>query len=352
MRRDLRVASFAGTRRLLNVAATLTASALLGGCVFVASSGVSPPNPAPEPVVAAPEAPPPVPAPPPAPAPKPEPEPTRTAIVLTQEIPAFADVADELLRRLDSEHVTVHDLGGRPAEAGRVLAELKAANPDRVVAIGLLAATVAKELEGTPVVFAQVYNYTDNDLISPHSKGVSFLPPFDRQLETWRALSPTLRHVGVITGPGQEGLVDEIRRAAGDEGLELSVRTAQTDQEALFNFKRLTTEIQGLWLLPDNRILSPTVVREIMSYAAKHRIQVVVFGRNLLGLGALMSIEASHADVAERVLERFEAVSENGDLRGPDMLPLTDMRVRVNQEVARHLDLVVPEQLASSRASN
>ena len=42
----------------------------------------------------------------------------------------------------------------------------------------------------------------------------------------------------------------------------------------------MTHAIDGLWLLPDNRILSPDVVREMMSYSAKHKKQVVVFGNN------------------------------------------------------------------------
>lgn len=349
MRREPQTSNLRGPvgQWLRDVAALTGASIALSGCVFIASEVE--PVPPQEPEVAVVE---PAPTPPPPAAPKaPEPPPPSesTAIVLSQDIPAFSEIADEIRRLLPAEHVvTIHNLAGRQTNAERVVAELAEVDPDRMIAIGLLAATVASRIPETPMVFCQVYNHADYGLISPRAKGVSFLPPFDIQIDAWKKISPDLRSVGVITGPGQEALIEEIRKATADASVQLLVRTADTDQEALFNFKTLTPDIQGLWLLPDNRILSPEIVREIMSYAAKHRRQVVVFGENLLGLGALMSIETDYADVAERALARFDALQANGQLGGPDMLPLTQMHVRPNSEVADYLGLIVPEQLADS----
>ena len=124
-------------------------------------------------------------------------------------------------------------------------------------------------------------------------------PPFDLQLDAWQTLSPALRSVGVIAGPNQDGLIAEIEEAAAAANVELLSRTVHSDKEALLAFKRLTPNIQGLWLLPDNRILSPRVVREIMSYSAKRKTQIVVFGPSLLGFGALMSVTSTADDVAE-----------------------------------------------------
>lgn len=339
-------------RRWLRDLAVLSfASTVLTACVFLPSD-VEPP-PAVEPQAAAVET---APAPAPAPArpesPPPVAEPQRWAIVLSQEIPAFREIADEITRRLGSERVDVYNLDGRTANGQRVTAALADTHPDRLIAIGLLAATVVKRTPDAPMVFCQVYNYGDHELISANSKGVSLLPPFGPQLDAWKALSPELSHVGVITGPGQEPLIDEIRNAATEHGVELSVRTVLTDQEALYEFKDITPDIQGLWLLPDNRILSPEVVREIMVYAGKHRRQVVVFGSNLLGLGALMSVESDAADVADRVLARFDSLQSNHELGDPDMLSLTEMRLRINRDVASRLGLVVPEHMANAAASD
>jgi len=202
------------------------------------------------------------------------------------------------------------------------------------------------------MVFCQVFNYQDHDLISRSSKGVNLLPPFDTQLEAWTSLAPGLKSIGIITGPDQDSLVDEIRAVTAAQQIELSVRTVLSDKEALYSFKRLTPEIQGLWLLPDNRILSPAVVREIITYGARHRIQVVVFGANLLSAGALMSVTSINGDIADQVLSRLDTISETGQLAGPDMRPLTRMQVEVNRDVARHLGLAVSEQVVRLGTGN
>jgi ABC-type uncharacterized transport system substrate-binding protein len=256
------------------------------------------------------------------------------------------DIA-EAIQQQSAARVTLHNLDGEPTNAEGVLAEL-GANSDRVVAIGLLAATVGRRAN-LPMVFCQVYNYQDYDLVSETSKGVQLLPPFSLQLKAWTRLSPELQRIGIVTGPAQDSLIAEIQQVVERAGLTLTVASVQSDQEALLAFKDMTQSIDGLWLLPDNRILSPTVVQEIMSYSAKHRKQVVVFGDNFLSLGALMSVTSDARDVAERVLARFDNVSEGGRLLGPDMQQLTKIHTDVNAAVANYLGLAVPGQMIGAR---
>jgi len=273
--------------------------------------------------------------------------PQRTVVLLSDDIPEFATIAREIELRADTEHLTVLNLDANPANIQRIKAEAR--DVDQVIAIGLLAATVGLQIDSKRSVFCQVFNYRDYDLISADSKGVNMLPPFDMQLRHWTELDPGLRSVGIIAGPNQDDLIEEARAAAEQHDIDLAVRIVSSDKEALYTFRLLMPDIQGLWLLPDNRILSPEVVREIMANSARHRKQVVVFGENLLGVGGLMSVTSDPGDVAEQVLARLERVSADGRLAGPAMTPLTKVHVQFNHEVARHLDLAVP-QLVISRS--
>ncbi len=282
------------------------------------------------------------------PEPVPPPLPVRTALLLSNDIPAFSAIAEEIVARIGDAPLSIYNLDGNPANISRIRAE--AAEADRLVAVGLLAASVAREIEDKPLVFCQVFNYQDHDLISASSKGVKLLPPFNLQLDEWLALAPELERIGIVVGPGQEQLVREIQIAAQSAQIELAVRTVQSDKEALYDFKRMTQDIQGLWLLPDNRVLSPEVVREIMSYSARHRTQVVVFGANLLDLGALMSVTSDPGDIAERVLERLASIDADNRVPGPDMQSLTTLNVDVNAEAARYLGLSLAPQSARSVA--
>ena len=319
--------------------APLAIACILAGCSSITSS-IPMPRPVPaEPVPPAPivELTPEASRPPPPPAQPAPVVPVRTAVLLSDDIPEFTAISDEIERRADSEHLVVYNLDGNLANIPRIKTE--AAGVDQIIAIGLLAASVGREIESKRMVFCQVFNYQDHNLLSTTTKGVNFLPPFDIQLQRWTAIAPDMRDIGILTGPNQEDLIAEIRAATESQGIGLAVREVSSDKEALYAFKRLTPDIQGLWLLPDNRILSPGVVREIMSYSARHRKQVLVFGANLLGIGGLLSITSDPGDVAEQVLARLDQLSADGNLAGPDMRPLTTLHVEINPEVARHLGI-------------
>ena len=71
------------------------------------------------------------------------------------------------------------------------------------------------------MVFCQVFNYLEHDLLSPKSKGVKLLPPFRLQLDAWKELSPALQSIGLVIGPNQEALIAEATEAAEAYGIEL-----------------------------------------------------------------------------------------------------------------------------------
>ena len=266
----------------------------------------------------------------------------RTAVIVSVDIPDHTEISAELLRR-SPDNVTVYTLTGSPGDAAGLAAELADFDPDRIVAIGLTAAIAARAVAATPTVFCQVYNYQDHDLVSANSKGVSMLPPVDLQLREWTRLTPGLRRIAVITGPGHDALIGEMEQAAERFGVTLSVRLANSDREALFAFREVAPEVDGLWLLPDNRILSPEVIGEIFAYSAEHGKQIATFGRSLLATGALLSSSGDPSDVVDRVLDRFASMDDHGSLQGPDMLRLTAVRTEINGPVATRLGLAKGE---------
>ncbi len=268
---------------------------------------------------------------------EPQPERSRIAILLSDDVPTYEAIADLVTQRGRQNDYKILNLDRNPEISASTLAEIKQFDPDKIVAIGLLAAKAGQEFADTPMVFCQVFNYQDHNLISPKSKGVKFLPPFSLQMEIWKELSPDLQTVGLITGPGQDELVAEIRKATGQYQVELLARTVHSDKEALYAFKQLTSQIQGFWLLPDNRILSPTVLREIVSYGRKHGNQTVVFSPQLLFLGADISFTSSDTDVADAVLKVLGGAADKNSLFGPPMTPLTTLRAEINPDVSDDL---------------
>jgi len=259
------------------------------------------------------------------------------AILLSDESPAFRRVAEEMASQagMPIENFRLNDSTTSPAE---ILRRLQQSPRSTVVAIGLPAARAARRLTEKQVVFCQVSSHEEGSLASPFMRGVSATPPVREQFRAWRALNPKLRTVGVITGSQQSALLTEARQAAQAHGLELIAVEVRSDRETLYAFKRLSRRVQGLWLVPDNRVLSNTVLRDLMTHAVKEGKQVLAFSHELLGLGALLSVESSAADIAGQVLARTRETSA----KSIGVLPLTRVEIRVNATMLRRFGLTLP----------
>jgi ABC-type uncharacterized transport system substrate-binding protein len=181
-----------------------------------------------------------------------------------------------------------------------------------------------------PVVFSQVFNYRHHGLLRENSRGVASLPPLDAQLAAWKEVDPTVARIGMIVGEGHDDLIAEARSAAEKRGIELVVQVTNSDQETLYYFRRMIRNIDGFWLLPDNRILSARVLREMFADAKRQRVPVSVPTDSMLSLGGMISMTTSAADIAESIVKVVRAIQAGRIDRVPPISPLSDIRVKTN----------------------
>jgi ABC-type uncharacterized transport system substrate-binding protein len=283
----------------------------------------------PEPVVVVPE---PEPEPPPKPAPPPPP-PQQVAIVLSSRQPAYEEVANELSERLDN--VAIYDLGDRSQPPVLAFRQINDSRTDAVVAIGLRAARSSVALAQVPVIFSQVFNYQDYGLVTDNSRGVSALAPLDAHLDAWKTLDPTLARVGMIIGAGHDSLRAEAEIAAQKHGIDLQIREAGSDQETLYHFKRMIHEIDGFWLFPDNRILSPRVLAEVLEQANRRRVPVAVSNDAMLQMGAAISVSTVASDIAATIVKVLERMRAGGMESLPPLTQLSEVRVATNDALMK-----------------
>lgn len=262
-----------------------------------------------------------------------EPIETLVAVVLSERLTAYSDVATALDEFLKNHEV--YDLGDHsrtPKEAFAAIAESQASG---VVAIGLRAAMAAKKFSTVPVVFSQVFNFVDDDLTSETMKGVAALAPIELHLDAWQELDPGLRNVGAILGAGHDDLIAETDYAMQARGIKFHYAIAASDKETLYLFNRLARDIDGFLLFPDNRILSRSVLDEIMAYASQHRVQVSVFNESLLDHGALFSGSSLPGDVAETIAHVLDSLLDDQGGEIPPVSGLSKIDIQTNPFLMR-----------------
>lgn len=275
------------------------------------------PEPEPEPQVA-------VPVPEPEP-PMEEPEPHRIAIVLSDRSPAYENVAIELGNLL--EDFLLYNLADRSLSPEATFAAIADSDAKAVVAIGLEAAEKAMTLSRLPVVFCQVFNIDVTESVVP-IKGVSSIPPLAPQLRAWKQLRPGLTDLGAIVGEGHDDLIAEAKIAAAENGVNLHYRIATSDRETLYMFNRMAPNIDGFWLFPDNRVLSIAILKEMLSYAHRHEVQIAVFNSGLLEMGAALSATTVDSDIARTAIELADRLIKGEADAIPARTPLQKVEMR------------------------
>jgi ABC-type uncharacterized transport system substrate-binding protein len=263
----------------------------------------------------------------------------RVAVVLTEPLPAYRNVAAELDAYL--EDYTIYDLADRSRAPRHAFAEIAKSDAQYVVAIGLHAAKVARTYAKVPVIFSQVFNVSENGLASDQIKGVAMLPPLDLQIAAWHEMDPKIRNIGAILGDGHEDLIAEAEQAMLERGIKFHYAVANSDRETLYHFKRLLGDIDGYLLFPDNRILSREVFMQLMSDAARHRIQVAVFNDSLLKHGATFSASPVDSNIAGKIAIALNKIDKGNIDDVASLTPLSEIRIRTNPAMVRIFGLQV-----------
>lgn len=261
------------------------------------------------------------------------------AILFDGAISDYSAVAARLSERLPPDRYRVTPIPMGPREGSQLPEALRGRPRLYVVAIGLEAARMARDGLDAPIVFAQVFNYQELLVEGRPIRGVSALPPFALQAREWKRLDPELRRLGVIVSERHAHLVGEAAEGAAGAGLVLEHLTSTSDQETLYLFRRLAPLIDGLWLIPDEGILSPPVVRDLLGYAVAHGVRVLVSSDVFLEWGASLSATSTASDVADAVRTVLERMIAGEVDALPAMTPLSEVTVRVNPQVADRLGL-------------
>ena len=242
------------------------------------------------------------------------------SIILTNSQPAYADVARQLTQHFDNYEI--YDLSKDDRPPVTILRVINDSNPGAVIAIGLRAARSSVAMSDHPVVFSQVFNYEHHELLQKNSRGVAALPPVDAQIAAWKEVDPSVKRIGLIIGEGHEELVAAAEIGAQRHDIDLVVQIARSDQETLYFFRRMIRDVDGLWLLPDNRILSSRVLQQMLTEAKQRRLPVSVPSESMLSLGAMISMTTQASDIAETIADVVRKIAA-GNIEG--VSPITQL---------------------------
>jgi ABC-type uncharacterized transport system substrate-binding protein len=268
-------------------------------------------------------------------------------IVLASDDKGAVAAATAALQGAYGGRVELHNLGASRGRENEIVRAIRASPLHQVVAVGLLAAQVARQrLDGKQVVFCQVLNVEEFNLVASWMKGVSGIPSLARQFAAWKVLDPNLRKIGLITGQHAGYMLVEAEAAAKPLGLEIEHVAVSSERAVLSALQELRERrIGGLWLAPDSSILSQRAILDLMASTVKHNVPVLAFSPALLKEGALLSATADTREIASVALERLRKSVPGSGVPGEPLAPLTGARITVSAAAAARFGLAISPKL-------
>jgi putative ABC transport system substrate-binding protein len=240
-----------------------------------------------------------------------------------------------------------YDMEGDFERGRKILAEIDTkTKPDLIFAVGIWALQVVVSQPTTaPVVFAMVLNPPTIVGGAKNVTGASMNVPVEDAIRLFKQLGPNIKRIGVIYNQARTGYL--VRRAdtvARENGLVLVATEIRSSRDAIAALEAMQDGIDALWILPDETILAPTVVQQMLLFSYRKRVPLLGLSESQAQAGALLSLSfASGEDIGRQAGDLA-----NGILAGKAAgeLPYTTARqvkLTVNLKAAQKLGMEIPK---------
>lgn len=243
--------------------------------------------------------------------------------------------------------VKIYDLRGN-VTGGRTIAQnLRAEQPDLIVAVGLKAALAAKlEVFDSPIVICMVMSPESYDFTAPNLYGVSMRPPIEQQLAALHALMPQTKRIGLLYDERFSGpMLQVAAHEAEKQGLQLVPALIAAADDLPTALRALTSKIDALWLIQDQTVITEQSVRFILETTLDAKVPVFAFSTTLVQQGAYGALVVDATDAGRQAGHLGKRLLRKEPMKGPRFVLPEKTDLALNLNVASYLGLKPPDQL-------
>ena len=241
-------------------------------------------------------------------------------------------------------HLTEYTLPESATDARELGQSIRADRPNLVLAVGLKAALIAKtEIPDVPIVFCLVLRPDLHGLPAPNMTGLSMQVSPKVQLEQIKRLTPRVRRIGVLHADKGEGsTLESAEHHAKALGLQLIALAVAEQEQVVDALHALLPQIDLLWLLPDRKIVTETLLPIILNSALDARIPIFGFSSTMVQRGALGALVVDPIEAGEQAGRIARALLHNPASRGNQIIQPAHPRLMLNLNTAAFLGLTPP----------
>lgn len=271
------------------------------------------------------------------------------AIILSADVDEYHRAVRGFKATAQHRIVGEYDMEGDFERGRKILAEIQGkTKPDLIFAVGIWALqVVVSQATTTPVVYAMVLNPSTIVGGARNVTGASMNVPVEHPIRLFKQLGPQIKRIGVIYNQARTGYL--IRRAetvARENGLVLVAKEIRSSREAIAALETMQDGIDALWIVPDETILAPTVVQQMLLFSYRKRVPLLGLSESQAQAGALLSLSfASGEDIGRQAGDLANSILAG---KAAGELPYTTARqvkLTVNLKAAHKLGMEIPKSI-------
>ncbi|MBI4611447.1 MAG: hypothetical protein HY726_20845 [Candidatus Rokubacteria bacterium] len=244
--------------------------------------------------------------------------------------------------------ITEYNLGGSDRGKKEIVQKIIAGKPRFVLAIGALAARVAKEeIRNIPVIFVMVPNPRKHSLEAQNIAGIALDIPVERQFATYKSLAPSIRTIGVIYDPEKTGAtVAEAGRVADKLGLKLIATPVSSHKQVPAALRGMLGKIDALWMVADDTVVTPESFKFLSLTAFEHNLPLITVSEIFVEVGALASLSPDYGDIGRQACQLLtEIASGRLSLAGVNIIFPAKVNLAVNLNTALKIGLTLSPEI-------
>ncbi len=220
--------------------------------------------------------------------------------------------------------IRIESAQGNSVLASQIATKFVSQNPDIVVAVATLSAQsfIKYANEGrVKVVFSTVTDPLAANLVKSLDRpgknisGVSNFVPLEPQLELFKKLQPSLKHIGVIYNNSElnsRSIVKKLEILCPKMGLELTEQSIANTASAAQASAKIASEVDAIFISNDNTALA--ALHTIVASANKVGIPVYVSDTDAVKLGAKAALGPDQYEVGLQTARMIARVLEGEDI--------------------------------------
>ncbi len=256
-------------------------------------------------------------------------------IIQSQQIAAYNEAIKGFEKGCKGKNISIkaiYDLKGDPGEGKRVIQNItdSGIKPRIVLAVGVLAATLAKErFTDVPIIFCMVINHKRFNLQGANITGISSEISVEDQFAILKELLGAHKNVGVIYDPMKTGkIISEADVVAKRLEFNLIKTKITSENEVASALKNMIDKIDALWMIPDSTVITKNSLNVISKTILEHRLPTFCTSDAIVKAGALVSVSPDYTYTGLQAARMAQTLLNNPSttslgITQPDKLKLT-----------------------------